>query len=130
MTIEYKCVGAPEKGRRKKGAKTRSDRVAVAMQELIQAEAVDGWAYLRTDLVPVEERSGLLGRSHEVHRAVLVFQRNRAAEAAQPAARPVAEPSLAPSPAGQPEEPPIKLAAGEAPGSAAHEPVQTPKGLG
>ena len=81
MGYEYKCVGAPEKGKRKRGAKTRSDRVANAMEITIQAEAVDGWEYLRTDLVPCEERSGLFGRSHEVHRAVMVFRRALAREA-------------------------------------------------
>lgn len=73
---EYKCVGAPEKAKRSRGAKTRTDRVAHAMQELINREAVDGWEYLRTDLLPVEEKSGLFSRSSEAHRAVLVFRRS------------------------------------------------------
>ena len=77
MAYEYKCVGAPEKGKRKRGAKTRSDRVANAMEITIQEQAVDGWEYLRTDLVPIEERSGFLGRTHEVHRAVMVFRREK-----------------------------------------------------
>lgn len=77
MDYEYKCVGAPEKAKRKRGARTRSDRVAGAMQALIEEHAGNGWEYLRTDLVPVEERSGLFGRPHEVHRAVLVFRRER-----------------------------------------------------
>lgn len=72
---EYKCVGAPERARRKRGAKTRTDRVAHAMQDIINAEAVDGWEYQRTDLVPIEERSGFLGRAVEAHRAVLIFRR-------------------------------------------------------
>lgn len=72
---EYKCVGAPEKGKRTKGAKTRSDRVASVMQDIIADEAVDGWEYMRTDLVPVEEKAGIFSRPQEVHRAVLVFRR-------------------------------------------------------
>ena len=72
---EYKCVGAPERARRKRGAKTRTDRVASAMQDLINAEAVDGWEYQRTDLVPIEERAGFLSRPVEAHRAVLIFRR-------------------------------------------------------
>lgn len=78
MGYEYKCVGAPEKGKRKRGAKTRSDRVANAMEITIQAEAVDGWEYLRTDLIPIEERAGMFKRAQEVHRAVLVFRRELA----------------------------------------------------
>ncbi len=75
MSYEYKCVGAPEKARRIRGARTRTDRVAGAMEELINEEAVNGWEYLRTDLVPVEEKAGFFSRAQEVHRAVLVFRR-------------------------------------------------------
>ena len=83
MAYEYKCVGAPEKGKRKRGAKTRSDRVANAMEIAIQAEATDGWEYLRTDLVPIEERGGMFKRPQEVHRAVLIFRRPLAREMPQ-----------------------------------------------
>jgi hypothetical protein len=75
MSYEYKCVGAPERPKRQRGVRGRSDRVALAMQEIIAGEAVDGWEYMRTDLVPVEEKAGLFSRTHEVHRAVLVFRR-------------------------------------------------------
>ena len=75
MDFEYKVIGAPEKGRRRRGARTRSDRVAAAFEEVLREEAVDGWEYLRTDLVPVEEKRGLLRPREEVHRAVMVFRR-------------------------------------------------------
>ncbi|MFQ5566079.1 MAG: hypothetical protein ACE5EU_06935 [Paracoccaceae bacterium] len=75
MTYEYKTVGAPEKGKRKRGLRSRSDRVAAAFEEILQAEAVDGWEYLRTDLLPVTESAGWFRRGHEVHRAVMVFRR-------------------------------------------------------
>ena len=139
MGYEYKCVGAPERTKRKRGAKTRSDRVAAAMQEIIAAQSTDGWEYQRTDLVPMEEKSGLFSRSHEVHRAVLVFRRPLSGATAvaapvvtTPAAEPVAAPVAAPvpepappTPAPEPtpvvEEEPIRLAADadEAPSSAA-----------
>jgi len=83
MSFEYKCVAAPERAKRIRGARTRTERVAMAMEELINEEAVNGWEYLRTDLVPVEEKPGLLSQSREVHRAVLIFRRSRAL--AQPA---------------------------------------------
>ena len=75
MTFEYKAIGAPEKATRKRGLRSQSDRVALAFEEILQAEAVDGWEYLRTDLLPVTERAGWFGRGHEVHRAVMVFRR-------------------------------------------------------
>ncbi len=156
MAVEYKCVGAPEKGKRKRGAKTRSDRVAHAMEEIIAAEAVDGWEYLRTDLVPVEERSGMFSRSHEVHRAVLIFRRGEVAalpgrmpetRIEAPAPEPVKEaPAIAPvAPPATPQEEPrlaprednpaesIKLAADRAQAPdlpTLRVPEDRPKGLG
>lgn len=76
MDYEYKCVGAPERPRRSRRAKTPSDRLASAMQKIIEEEAVNGWEYMRTDLLPVTEKSSFLGRTQEVHRAVMVFRRD------------------------------------------------------
>jgi hypothetical protein len=80
MPFEYKTVGGPERGKRKRGCRTASERVAAAMEELIRAEAAEGWEYVRTDLVPVEERTSWLARRQTVHCAVLVFRRERGAE--------------------------------------------------
>lgn len=84
MEYDYKCVAAPEKARRRRGAKTRTDRVALAMEEILKAEAGGGWEYQRTDLIPVEEKSGWFGRAHDVHRAVLVFRRPKGASRPHP----------------------------------------------
>ena len=75
MAFEYKTVAAPERPKRRCGAKTRTERVAMAVEDLLNEHAVDGWEYLRTDLLPVEERYGVLSRTREVHRAVMVFRR-------------------------------------------------------
>ena len=75
MPFEYKVVGAPEKGQRSRGARTRSDRVAAAFAKVLADEAVDGWEYLRTDIVPIEEKAGLFSRREEVRRAVMIFRR-------------------------------------------------------
>ncbi len=111
MTFEYKTVGAPEKAKRKRGSRTQSDRVAAAFEEILKDEAVDGWEYLRTDLLPVIERAGWFGRGHEVHRAVMVFRRPldrvapveseatlRRAPSVTPAATPAVTPAAAPTP--------------------------------
>ena len=103
MTFEYKAIGAPERAKRKRGLRSQSDRVAAAFEEVLRAEAVDGWEYLRTDLLPVTERTGWFRRGHEAHRAVMVFRRPlgrvspveseatpRRAPVAPPAATPVA----------------------------------------
>lgn len=75
MNYEYKCVGAPEEPRRQRGVRAWSDRVALAMQEVITAEAIDGWEYLRTDILPVEEKDGFFSRVRRIQRAVLIFRR-------------------------------------------------------
>lgn len=75
MGYEYKCVGAPEEPKRQRGVRGWSDRAALAMQECISAEAVDGWEYLRMDTLPVEEKDGFFSRARRVQRAVLVFRR-------------------------------------------------------
>src|SRR5690625_3233101 len=75
MNYEYKCVGAPEEPRRQRGVRAWSDRVALAMQEAITAEAVDGWEYMRTDILPVEEKDGFFSRVRRIQRAVLIFRR-------------------------------------------------------
>jgi hypothetical protein len=75
MSFEYKTVAAPEKGKRMRGLHNASERVAAAFDAILQTEAVDGWEYLRTDLLPVTERSGWFARPREMHRAVMVFRR-------------------------------------------------------
>lgn len=94
MDFEYKTVGAPEKGKRRKGARSASDRVAAAFDEILKAEVRDGWEYLRTDILPVIERNGWLGRRHEAHRAVMVFRRPVEKAQRQAPARGDGEPQL------------------------------------
>ena len=154
MDYEYKCVAAPEKAKRRRGAKTRTDRVAGAMEDILKAEAVGGWEYQRTDLIPVEEKSGLFSRAQEVHRAVMVFRRALRSSAQEPAYSPVAsEPQPAPvmqvvpaasAPAAEPvqiqDAPPpaapetdgdFRLAADREPAAApAAQPLRAPNGLG
>jgi len=112
MKYEYKAVGAPEKGKRKRGARSASDRVAAAFEEILAEEAVDGWEYQRTDLLPVNERAGLFSRPHEMHRAVMVFRRPLEEEVALQT-----EPSVSATPLAAPtplrpvrETPPLRTA--------------------
>lgn len=116
MNYEYKCVGAPEEPRRQRGVRAWSDRVALAMQEVIAAEAVDGWEYLRTDILPVEEKDGFFSRARRVNRAVLIFRREIGdAPRSRPAERPgaiLAEDQPPPRPAtGQKSAQGIRLSA-------------------
>ncbi|MEM7441681.1 MAG: hypothetical protein AAF393_19065 [Pseudomonadota bacterium] len=72
---EYKVVPAPNRTKRVRGVKTPAGRFAVVMTELINEEAAQGWEYLRTDSMPVEEKPGFLKRRVENYYSVLVFRR-------------------------------------------------------
>jgi hypothetical protein len=75
MSFEYKTIAAPEKGKRGRGLHGAAARVAAAFDEILEAEAVDGWEYMRTDVLPVTERSGWLARPRQMQLAVMVFRR-------------------------------------------------------
>ena len=74
--FEYKVVPAPAKGEKAKGVKTPEARFAHALENVMNTLAQDGWEYLRSDMLPSEERSGLTGSTTN-WRNVLVFRRVR-----------------------------------------------------
>ena len=74
MTFEYKVVTAPTKGVKAKGVKTAEARFALAVEQAINALATDGGEYVRTDVLPSEERQGLTG-SVTHWRNLMVFRR-------------------------------------------------------
>lgn len=71
---EYKVVPAPAKGQKAKGVKTPQDRFAHSIETTLNILAAEGWEYLRADMLPSEERSGLTGTTTN-WRNVLVFRR-------------------------------------------------------
>jgi hypothetical protein len=71
---EYKVVPAPTKGRKAKGRTSNADRFAVSVEDALNQYAADGWEYLRAELLPSDERSGLTGSTRE-WRNVLIFRR-------------------------------------------------------
>jgi len=90
--FEYKVIPAPVRGRKARGARGADERFAVALTQSINAEARDGWEYLRSEMLPSEERSGLTRRTTVYHN-LLVFRR-QLADVAQ--ARPDVAPELPP----------------------------------
>lgn len=96
MRYEYAVIPAPTRGEKARDAKTPTDRYALALAAELNRMAADGWDYLRADVLPSEERSGLTGRSTVYHN-VLVFRRLQA----EPVAAPV--PVIAPEPEPAPE---------------------------
>jgi len=73
-TYEYRVIPAPTKGRKAQGVKGAEARFAHTLQEVMNEQAVEGWEYQRSDILPSEERQGLTS-SHTVYRSVLVFRR-------------------------------------------------------
>lgn len=71
---EYKVVPAPSKGRKAKGRTSNADRFAVSIEDTLNEIAAEGWEYLRSELLPSDERSGLTGSTRE-WRNVLIFRR-------------------------------------------------------
>ncbi|MFP7673511.1 DUF4177 domain-containing protein [Marivita sp. S0852] len=71
---EYKVVPAPVKGLKAKGVKGAEARFALAVEQTINDLAAEGWEYVRTDVLPSEERQGLTG-SVTQWRNLMVFRR-------------------------------------------------------
>lgn len=118
--FEYRVIPAPDRGEKARGAKTPGERYAQAMTSILNRMAHDGWDYVRAEMLPSEERSGLTRRTTVYHN-VLVFRRPLAAVAeAVPAPRqlttdapagkaprldsPIAEPAPATHPLGDPHD--------------------------
>jgi hypothetical protein len=97
--FEYKVVPAPRRGEKARGVKTTADRFALAITQLMNRMAAEGWEYLRADTLPCEERVGLTGRTTSFQN-LLVFRR-----AVVAAARPVVAPAATAMAAAEPALP-------------------------
>ncbi|MFX0540614.1 hypothetical protein ACEWPM_002630 [Roseovarius sp. S4756] len=71
---DYKVIPAPTKGAKAPGVKTAEARFAGTVEAALNAQAAEGWEYLRTDILPSDERQGLTG-SQTVYRTLMVFRR-------------------------------------------------------
>ncbi len=71
---EFKVVPAPRRGTKTKGLKTTEDRFAKALMDVMNTHGRDGWDYVRADVLPCDERSGLTGRT-TTYQNMLVFRR-------------------------------------------------------
>lgn len=77
---EYKVVPAPKKGLKGKGIKGAEGRFANALMTAMNELGAEGWEYQRSDTLPCEERSGMLGKS-TTFQNMLVFRREVLIEA-------------------------------------------------
>lgn len=72
---EYKIIPAPRKAQKVKGIRGNSGRFAHNLTEMINEQASDGWEYFRAESLPVDEKTGLFGKTQEVYVSILVFRR-------------------------------------------------------
>ena len=73
---DYKVIPAPTRGQKAQGVKTPEARFANTVEGVLNAQAAEGWEYLRSDILPSDERQGLTG-VQTVYRTLLVFRRAR-----------------------------------------------------
>ncbi len=105
MRYDYTAIAAPTRADKAKDAKAPTDRYALTLATELNRMAADGWEYVRAEVLPSEERSGLTGRTTVWHN-LLIFR--RLIDGAQPPA-PVPQPEYPvaatpmpdPQPAGQ-----------------------------
>lgn len=102
---EYKVLPAPTRGRKVPGVKTPEARFALGVEDFLNDMARAGWDYLRTDILPSEERQGFTS-TQTVYRSVAVFRREVTTPrpASDISLRP--EPTLGPRPQTDPTETP------------------------
>lgn len=74
----YKCVAAPRRAKKSREHRSPAEALAAAVEAAIAEQAAAGWDYLRTDLVPMETKSGWMGPVTETHQGVMVFRRRTA----------------------------------------------------
>ncbi|MDT1061758.1 DUF4177 domain-containing protein [Paracoccus sp. CPCC 101403] len=101
-SYEYTVIPAPARGEKTKGAKAGIERFAATLGEVLNEMARDGWEYVRAEVLPAEERSGLTSRTTIYHN-LLVFRRSTAPEPLRepvPTAATLQQPApVAPAPA-------------------------------
>lgn len=107
MQFEYTAVPAPARGEKSKDARTPGERYALSLTAELNRMASDGWEYLRADVLPSEERTGLTGRTTVYHN-LLIFRRavvepvKEAPVAAKPVAKSGDQHTATPPPADEP----------------------------
>ncbi|MGR3466351.1 MAG: DUF4177 domain-containing protein [Shimia sp.] len=100
---EFKVVPAPQKAERIKGVKGTQARFALSLETVMNEMGAEGWDYVRTDTLPVEERQGLTGKT-TTYQNLLVFRRALAGEERVDVPAPVDAEVAAEQPAEQPAE--------------------------
>ena len=89
-TFEYKTICAPRKALKIKGIRGTDDRYAQTLTDVINAQSEDGWEYYRAESLPVDEKSGMMGKTAEKYLSLLIFRRENIETYEEPAFSPAA----------------------------------------
>lgn len=103
MSFEYTVIPAPTRTKRQKGVKTAVERLAFALEDIINEMAADGWEYLRTETLTVEDKVGRFSKIVEKIETVLVFRRATKARPAHKVATQPEQVQAAPKVMAEPE---------------------------
>jgi hypothetical protein len=77
MEYEYQVIPAPKRLKRRKGVTSSVDLLAATLTECINAEAREGWEYVRSEQLSAEEPGGWFRRAALVEETMMVFRRPR-----------------------------------------------------
>jgi len=86
--FEYKTICAPRKPLKFKGVKGQDERYARTLTEAINAQSADGWEYFRAESLPVDEKTGMMGKTAEKYLSLLIFRRENIETYEEPAFSP------------------------------------------
>ena len=103
---EFKVIPAPRKGEKARGVKTVEDRFALALTQAMNEMGRDGWDYVRSDSLPVDERVGFTGTKTSFQN-MLVFRRELETEQVVTPVERIVEPVAAPTRRLGPAEVPV-----------------------
>jgi|LGVF01.2.fsa_nt_gb hypothetical protein len=96
-TFEYKTICTPRKALKIKGVKGADNRYAQTLTDVINAQSADGWEYFRAETLPVDEKSGMMGKTAEKYLSLLIFRRENIET--------YEEPTFSPTTTEEPSEP-------------------------
>lgn len=75
LNYEYKLVPAPRRAAKSKDLGSSDLRFASALAQAMNDMGREGWEYVRTDTLPMDERAGLTGGTKTTYLNMLVFRR-------------------------------------------------------
>lgn len=75
MNYEYLVRPAPKRAKKNKAARNPAEKLALALTDIMNEMAEDGWEFVRSETLTVIEKSGVLSKASEYLESVLVFRR-------------------------------------------------------